>query len=1282
MPEDTYYLQMEIQLTTAADKVLKEMGELLTTVTDQLKDIQKATEDFSKNASKDLTITNEQFKQLKKINQEISDQQDEYQKIKTAFDKDQKGVREDAIKFSEKTLGTVDRLQESYQGLGKDLDNIAGKYAESAKSSIDSYRQQEAAIASYKSGVEKGGETISTAMSDAAKSANGISQSSAEATESISGIGGDTTGLQKFAKALGLVSGDIGSLGKDTPGLNIFGKVLKSVGIDIGSLGKDTPGLNIFGKVLKSVGIDIGSLGKNASGLNTFDKNVKDTSDNIRSLGKDTPGLGVFSKVLKAVGIDVSGFTKQTGAAGESAAGITGGAEEAQEVMGGLGKTAGVAGAALLTLVTGGAAAPALLGAIGAGGGAAATGAAAAAGAAGKAGAAMGGMGAAAGRAAGAGGLGQISDWFGGIGKIIKVALSKFIPFFQDIAMGFALIEKRAENFRTAMFRATGSMNDMAFQATKLETGIIGSSKEIDEMIGSLAQAGAKGEELYNITKTTTVLNRAMGTSAAISAKFMMNVTRISGSSKQAAAMMGLMHNAAAKFGLSGKDMDEVMQHIVTSARQLALYGPDAMKKYTEGILAAVAAAKELGMETSKALEIMDKTKDPTGYAGLFGGKTFLMSAEQKQKELIKMGPELAERMKNLKSEAEKNRFMVEMGARMDINPREVPDAIALLQKTAEKEKIMIKTGLTVKETQKQIDNIVKKAQDASTGVVTLAATIQQRIRSTFMMIAAPLLNIMKPILTFFLGLADLIQALVAPIAEALSTFTGFLDTSEKMTDVFKSLMVPISNIGKQLAIALQMFLMPIALVFKTIQTILWAIWLVLKPIFTIFWSICSMVSDVWLGAIKDVYDVFNDIINFVLWPIQAISDTIIAIWSKFEPILKPIIKVLMMILFPFIRIITVAKAIIQVIKDVWAAIFDDSEEGSGIFEQIGDAISGVMDALGELWDAVKEVFTFIYEAIIQKIAFPFKLVYKIISGVLGFLLAPLKLVKDFIVGIAEAIKSWFSSTEEGADGQIGIFERLYKILDYLAEKFGWFGRVAIAIIKAIISPFETLAGWVKTFAGWFGISMDEGAKKQEETASSAVQSQQEYADESEKIREKSIRDAAKQQQQNMKYMDDNTKRAVSHSNKMVSEQQKEYIKLQEKALKTTKDKKERENIKAEIKEAQFVKQTADVTVNLAKKSREQAEVKAGMVPGETSGAKTIPSVKVTEGGLPVKPKEDVKLREETKKSVDRLGQLIEVVTRIADDKKMYELIKSYVTDSGDKPSDTGLARIANQWMT
>jgi len=1096
MPEDTYYLQMEIQLTTAADKVLKEMGELLTTVTDQLKNIQKATEDFSKNASKDLTITNEQFKQLKKINQEISDQQDEYQKIKTAFDKDQKGVREDAIKFSEKTLGTVDRLQESYQGLGKDLDNIAGKYAESAKSSIDSYRQQEAAIASYKSGVEKGGETISTAMSDAAKSANGISQSSAEATESISGIGGDTTGLQKFAKALGLVSGDIGSLGKDTPGLNIFGKVLKSVGIDIGSLGKDTPGLNIFGKVLKSVGIDIGSLGKNASGLNTFDKNVKDTSDNIRSLGKDTPGLGVFSKVLKAVGIDVSGFTKQTGAAGESAAGITGGAEEAQEVMGGLGKTAGVAGAALLTLVTGGAAAPALLGAIGAGGGAAATGAAAAAGAAGKAGAAMGGMGAAAGRAAGAGGLGKISDWFGGIGKIINIGMLKFSWFFQALDKGFTLIAERAENFRMAMYRATGSMNDMAFQATKLETGIIGSSKEIDEMIGSLAQAGAKGEELYNITKTTTVLNRAMGTSAAISAKFMMNVTRISGSSKQAAAMMGLKHNAAAKFGLSGKDMDEVMQHIVTSARQLALYGPNAVKKYTEGILAAVAAAKELGMETSKALEIMDKTKDPTGYAGLFGGKTFLMSAEQKQKELIKMGPELAERMKNLKSEAEKNRFMVEMGARMDINPREVPDAIALLQKAAEKEKIMIKTGLNVKEAQKQIDDIVKKAQDASTGVVTLAKTIMQRIYSTFMMIVAPLLNIMKPILTFFLGLVDLVQALVAPIAEALSEFTGFLDISEEMTDVFKSLMVPISFIGKTLAVILRMFLMPIVLAAKTIKGIFWAIGLVLKPIFAIFCSIGSMIA-------------------------------------------------------------------------------------------------------------------------------------------------------------------------------------------------GW---------------VKTLAGWFGTVAGWFGISMDEGAKKQEEAASSAVQSQQEYADESkkirgesmrdatkqqqqyadesEKIREKSIRDAAKQQQQNMKYIDDNTKRAVSHSNTMVSEQQKEYIKLQEKALKTTKDKKERENIKAEIKEAQFVKQTADVTVNLAKKSREQAEVKAGMVPGETSGAKTIPSVKVTEGGLPVKPKEDVKLREETKKGVDRLGQLIEVVTRIADDKEMYELIKSYVTDSGDKPSDTGLARIANQWMT
>jgi hypothetical protein len=245
-----------------------------------------------------------------------------------------------------------------------------------------------------------------------------------------------------------------------------------------------------------------------------------------------------------------------------------------------------------------------------------------------------------------------------GLGKLTQ--LVSVTGLLKEAIMGTAQEE---EEWHTINYRTIGSMRDL--QASVTDAAI---SNEVfrEELIKSrkaLREVGAGATEIFELDQAVGVLQRTTAASYENLARFAKTMTVVSGDTQKANKDLMLFQRGAKALGLTGKDLDWVLQQATESAFIMGSRGELFADKYNMALLKTAGAAKKLGMDTSSAGDIINKLRDPLGYIEILGREAFNMDPEEKLEAVAAKAEEMFEKLSTSSDAArEKLRISYIMG--------------------------------------------------------------------------------------------------------------------------------------------------------------------------------------------------------------------------------------------------------------------------------------------------------------------------------------------------------------------------------------------------------------------------------------------------------------------------------------------------------------------------------------------------------------------------------------------------------------------------------------------
>jgi hypothetical protein len=462
-----------------------------------------------------------------------------------------------------------------------------------------------------------------------------------------------------------------------------------------------------------------------------------------------------------------------------------------------------------------------------------------------------------------AGGMG------GGIDTFFRLSNAGMVVYGSVLVMIANALDNaasRAEKFKGAMFRASGSMNELMLRASQLTTGLKATSDEVDEVMTSLAKAGAKKKDIDALVESTTIFHKALGVSADTAAMFANRMRVIYGNTRMAEASMAMLHTAAVEFSLSGEDMTNIMQEATESATILGTYGTDSVTKYTETLVAAAAAAKALGVNTSKATQLVASMKEPLSYVKILGSSVLKMDPAQKMDAILKKIPDITKRYQTMIDKVGVGYATFDLKVATDLDPEQMK----ILEKMTETKKVMLDLGISTVNAEKSLEDIKSKAQESMTGVYTEMMKILDNIKNIGMMIFGPFLPLFKFIFQIVNGIFSVIGGFIAPIAQMVMKLFEVLDASKEINDMFMILRTVAVAIGKIFGFILFVVLAPIVAVVGLLVKGFKVLWAAFQPIVSLAVDFVSLLVDgVWDSAIG-LIDVFNKFFDIIITGIKA----------------------------------------------------------------------------------------------------------------------------------------------------------------------------------------------------------------------------------------------------------------------------------------------------------------------------------------------------------------------------------------------------------------------------
>jgi hypothetical protein len=454
-----------------------------------------------------------------------------------------------------------------------------------------------------------------------------------------------------------------------------------------------------------------------------------------------------------------------------------------------------------------------------------------------------------------------ISNLFGPYGKVLG-----FLANQLDVIAG------RAEKFSNAMYQGAGGMNQIAQQAALMAGRVKASSDEVDRMIMSMRTAGAQEKDMMQLAETGVILAKATGADAAITSKFAVVMTVLTGNVKKAEASMMLMYRASVQFGLAAEDVNTIMRKVADSAIYLGSFGADSVERFTENMIAASAAAKKLGQSSDLLVELNEKAKGATAFAALLGGDVLSMKPEEKMEGLIQKASELREEFDSLTDVTEKNIFAIRYEGQLGVDRTQVINAIDQLIEMGKQKEVMVKAKLNVTETERQLNEVKQAAIEATTGVFGEMEAMFSKFSNMVQGALAVLLPIIKPIFQIINVILDNLIGLLGPVVYLVMNMMKWLDVTTEIAEFGAVLKEIFAEVGKVLAYVVGAFLFPLIAGIKVIITVTKAAWVVIGPVLKIFISLLAGVAEGFRYVAEGIMWVANKVIDLG----KAIADYLV----------------------------------------------------------------------------------------------------------------------------------------------------------------------------------------------------------------------------------------------------------------------------------------------------------------------------------------------------------------------------------------------------------------------
>lgn len=207
----------------------------------------------------------------------------------------------------------------------------------------------------------------------------------------------------------------------------------------------------------------------------------------------------------------------------------------------------------------------------------------------------------------------------------VTAAVVSLVAVLAMVALGFKLQIEMMEKFRTANYRALGSIRGLSKASFGLMKNFALTSSEASGVIQALSKAGFTAEGLAKnfrtadgsalgyekslalVAGTNAMFTKATGVSADVTAAFQKRMDAMGVSAPKVKGMLDLAAGAMKKFGMTGEEVSAVLSKIRDQSLGLeTLWGEGSSEAFGELQFAASGLAKELGLPVGQMQEFMD----------------------------------------------------------------------------------------------------------------------------------------------------------------------------------------------------------------------------------------------------------------------------------------------------------------------------------------------------------------------------------------------------------------------------------------------------------------------------------------------------------------------------------------------------------------------------------------------------------------------------------------------------------------------------------------------------
>jgi hypothetical protein len=308
--------------------------------------------------------------------------------------------------------------------------------------------------------------------------------------------------------------------------------------------------------------------------------------------------------------------------------------------------------------------------------------------------------------------------------------LAQFASINGLVGGSLATLGDQQEAFHTANYRALGSVKDLSREMRTMSATSSALTKELIQSTVALRSMGASAEETREFNEQIAIINRNTGAGIQQQAKFVKRINATTGGYTAARKELILMQRAAKQLGLTGDDLNTVLDTSSEMAFSLGSMGADAAGKFNKMLLQAAGAAKNLGLDVSHTTGLIAKLHDPTETAAFLSGYNVMgMTIEQRMEATIKRAKEWQQAMKDAYDSGSLEQYNVQQQALAGVLGTSTIEAEKYINTWAAMDvNELKKNGMDLESMLKKTVNVQEELQNATKESGTVARDQQKVI--------------------------------------------------------------------------------------------------------------------------------------------------------------------------------------------------------------------------------------------------------------------------------------------------------------------------------------------------------------------------------------------------------------------------------------------------------------------------------------------------------------------------------------------------------------------------